>query len=611
MDAVSVVVFDAEIAEKLCAQLRQAADVLEGQFASRSAMVEQAMIDFSGTYSRMFHDNFRDEVSDRHRLIGELRDFAAQVTLIAGQADCENRRRRELAEWQEREAQRQRDSADPVLALAQSLEQFVDLRPSTEPIIPKPIMVSFAPRPRYRYCGGSPTRERSSADPERLRVFAGSVRALVDEAIGPLVLLRSFWRYFVEDCWWARIEYAEVLPGFDSFLAALVEDASWAERIATAFEQAGGAGLTNTALDARASSQAPPGLLRLLEPGLSPAEVASEWSPMDLALEDIAALPLPTRLGLAGLNGLPAAVRDAASRSLLADAIADPAGMRTSMGLTSPGGPSLEEFEHQVSALAAGLASAEAQARTRPGDHVVQLVGFGSDDGMLTAAVSIGDLDTASTVVVNVPGAGTTLDGIRGTLNAAADLQRETMRDGGGPTAVVAWLGYRAPSFPEVPNMDRATSGAERFATFLDGMHDSRRDSPPDRVTVIAHSYGSTLVAIAVQLTEHRIDDFVAYGSPGFPTGTEVADLNVDEVHATEASADSTAIWGRLSAGPSRTDPREVSGVHVFSSEAGVGTRAVTTHDMTPDQSDGAVGYLSPDSTTMASIARIAVGGEP
>lgn len=46
MDAVSVVVFDAEIAEKLCARLRQAADVLEGQFLSRSAMVEQAMIDF-------------------------------------------------------------------------------------------------------------------------------------------------------------------------------------------------------------------------------------------------------------------------------------------------------------------------------------------------------------------------------------------------------------------------------------------------------------------------------------------------------------------------------------------------------------------------------------
>lgn len=131
------------------------------------------------------------------------------------------------------------------------------------------------------------------------------------------------------------------------------------------------------------------------------------------------------------------------------------------------------------------------------------------------------------------------------------------------------------------------------------------------RVSSRREARWSTLVALAVQLTEHRINDFVAYGSPGFPTGTEVTDLNVDEVHATEASADGTAILGRLSAGPSRTDPREVSGVHVFSSEEGPGTRAVTTHDMTPDQSDGAVGYLSPDSTTMASIARIAVGGEP
>ncbi|KZX21631.1 alpha/beta hydrolase family protein [Rathayibacter tanaceti] len=257
----------------------------------------------------------------------------------------------------------------------------------------------------------------------------------------------------------------------------------------------------------------------------------------------------------------------------------------------------------------AGLARADGQARL--GGTVAQLIGFGSDDSMLTAAVSIGDLDTASTVLANVPGAGTTLDGIEGNLNAATDLRSATMYQGGGPTAVVAWLGYRAPSFPEVPNMDRAASGADRFATFLDGVYDSRRDSPPDRVTVIAHSYGSTLVASALQLTEHRIDDVVAYGSPGFLRGIEVASLNVDEVHATEARADGTAFWGRFFAGPTRTDPRDVSGVQVFSSEAGQGTRAVTTHDMAPDQSGGAVGYLSPDSTTMGSIARIAVGGKP
>ncbi|KZX21632.1 hypothetical protein [Rathayibacter tanaceti] len=326
MDAVSIVMFDAETAETLCARLRAGADVLDAQFASRSAMVEEAMIDFSGAYSRMFHDNVEAEVGDRHRLVDELRELAAQVTLVAGQADRESRRRRELAEWQEREAQRRRDAADPLLASMRNLEQLVDPRPSTEPIIPTPIVASFAPRPRFRYCGGSPTRARSSADPDRLRLFAGGVRALVDEAADPLVLLTSSWHHFLEDCWWAQIEQADVLAGFEAFLVALAEDANWAERIADAFELAGGAGLTDTALDARASSHTPPVLLRLLEPSLDSAAVAAEWARLDLAPEDIAALLLATRVGLAGLDGLPAVARDVASRSLLADAVADPAG---------------------------------------------------------------------------------------------------------------------------------------------------------------------------------------------------------------------------------------------------------------------------------------------
>ncbi|AND15510.1 alpha/beta hydrolase [Rathayibacter tritici] len=440
-------------------------------------------------------------------------------------------------------------------------------------------------------------------------MFAGGVRSLVDEANHPLLLLHSSWTDFLDSCPWGRVEYVDVFTGADSFLAILLEDAAWAERSAAAFEQAGGVGLTDVALDARASFQTPRGVLRLLEPGLSAAEIAAEWSRFDLAVEDVAVLPVSTRLGLAGLDGLPAAVRDAASRSLLADAMRDPVRMRSSMGLAGATGLSLEDFERQIGALAAGLAKADERARLN--STVAQLVGFGTDDCAVTAAVSIGDLDTASTVIVNVPGAGTTLEGVRENVDAAAVVREATVKNGGGSTAVVAWLGYRAPSLPEVNTTTRAESGAERFATFLDGVVESRAGSPPEHLTVTAHSYGSTLVALALQLTEHRIDDFVAYGSPGFAAGTEVDELNADEVHATEAAADHIARRGRRWAMGRRRDPRGIPGVDVFSSESGEGTRAVTGHDMTADESSGAVGYLSRDSSTTAAIARIAVGGRP
>jgi hypothetical protein len=271
------------------------------------------------------------------------------------------------------------------------------------------------------------------------------------------------------------------------------------------------------------------------------------------------------------------------------------------------GAVSLEEFTRQVVALRDGLERAD-QSATRlapPSARVAQLVGFGVSNGALVAAVSLGDVDTASNVTVNVPGATTTLGSAGEKVRAAQGLlSSAARRDPKSSFAVVSWIGYRAPAFPEVPGQGRASAGGVNLASFLDGFLDSRTGRPPRSTAVLGHSYGSTTAAEALAQTRHRIGVFVTYGSVGFTDTTKPEHLNVDHVFATEGREDHVALFGRIG----RTDPRDIPGVGVFSSEAGPGSKAVTGHDMYPEHG---VGYLSPDATCHRHIAEIIATGEP
>ena len=230
---------------------------------------------------------------------------------------------------------------------------------------------------------------------------------------------------------------------------------------------------------------------------------------------------------------------------------------------------------------------------------------FGVANGAPVAAVVLGDLDTAENVTVNVPGATTTLDSTLQKVRAASGLLNSAARlQGSTSFAVVSWFGYRAPALPEVPAQGRAAAGGAELASFLDGIHDSRGGAPR-RLTVLGHSYGSTTAAEALVQTRHHVDTFVTYGSVGFTDATKPEHLNVDRVYATEGQADHTAIKGRIG----RTDPRDLSDVEVFSSEAAGGLTAVTGHDMYPETA-GQVGYLTPGSTAQDTISQIiATGG--
>ncbi len=600
--------FDEAAAARLVACATEAALALRGSALPRRGAAEAALRDFAGGYARCFEAARVIESGDRVRLAAALDDLADQVRIVRHQADQERRRLADHAAWRARTADRERALVgvgavwEPVLDAGAAV---LDPEPSDAPVRPTPVSAAFRPRRRPRTAGHS--GGRSSADPEHLRRFAATTRALDGAMEQDLVRVRNAWSGFASRCGWVPIEVATLPLGFGELLAENEEDAAWAERIADAFAAAGGGTLADAVLDAAGASALPPALAQLLDPSLTPAQVAERWRALGLTADDLRALPLTTQIRVAALDGIPAVSRDVVSRAVLAAALRDPGRLYRAFGLAyTYGAVSLEEFTEQVQALAAGLRRADRHAADldAPTDAVAQLMGFGVANGAPVAAIALGNLDTATNVTVNVPGATTTLKSAVQKVRASNELLKAASRTRRSDSyAVVSWFGYRAPAFAEVPAQRRAVAGGAELASFLDGIHDSRLRAPRS-VSVLGHSYGSTTAAEALEQVRHPVDNFVTYGSVGFTDATTPEHLHVDHVFATEGAADQTAILGRIG----RTDPRDIPGVEVFSAEAAAGTAAVTGHDMFPE-GEGQVGYLSPNATAQHTIASIIATG--
>lgn len=601
--------FDDAAASRLVDCAVEVALTLRASAGPRRSTAEAALLDFDGAYARLFEATRVTESADRVRLAKELESLADQLRIVQRQADEERQRSADLAAWQQREADRELvriAGGVPMQPVLDWSSAVFDPKPSSTPKRPSPVSATFSARTRQR-TGGGRSGGRSSADPARLRQFSATARAQDASTEQDLVRVRNAWTAFTSRCSWVTIDGA-TLPGeFGDYLAENAEDASWIDRVADAFSAAGGGSLADTALDAAAASTLPPGLQRLLDPSLTPAEVAAVWAALGFTDADVRALPLTTQLQFAGLDGVPAAQRDIASRAVLSAAVRDPERLYRLMGLAyTYGAVSLDEFREQVIALRDGLRDADdlAQRVRKPSTAVAQLVGFGVSNGALVAAVVLGDLDTASNVTVNVPGAMTTLDSMGEKVRAANGLLETAWKHRRSESfAVVSWIGYRAPGVIEVPRQDRAHAGGANLASFLDGIHDSRGTAPRS-VTVLGHSYGSTTAAEALAQTRHRVDSFATYGSVGFTGTTTPEHLNVDRVYAAEGTNDHTARFGRIG----RTDPRDLPDVDTFSAEATAGGKAVTGHDMYPDIG---VGYLSRDATSQQTIAKIIATGKP
>ncbi|MEP6480620.1 MAG: alpha/beta hydrolase [Rhodoglobus sp.] len=171
------------------------------------------------------------------------------------------------------------------------------------------------------------------------------------------------------------------------------------------------------------------------------------------------------------------------------------------------------------------------------------------------AAVSVGNMDTASQITTNVPGMGSTVTKSlqEWTLSAENLYMAQSLvdQDTESGFAVVAWIGYDAPKMATEPSLevissDNARAGAPKLVDFLEGITGTNGWAPGENLSVVAHSYGTTVASLA--LAETPAENFVMLGSAGIDSSIpSVSDLMVDPAHvwASEASKDYIADLGR------------------------------------------------------------------
>lgn len=166
-------------------------------------------------------------------------------------------------------------------------------------------------------------------------------------------------------------------------------------------------------------------------------------------------------------------------------------------------------------------------------DPDMLLLGFDTK-GKGHAAVSYGDPDFAPNTAVYVPGTTSTLGGASGDLNRAKALFDQVPR---GQMASIYWLGYDAPDWPSPIGSDNdygpanqkyADAGAPQLAAFVNALNAQHQGAT--NVTMIGHSYGSTVVGDALANYGLHAQGAIFVGSPGVVASTADG-LHLDPGH--------------------------------------------------------------------------------
>lgn len=377
---------------------------------------------------------------------------------------------------------------------------------------------------------------------------------------------------------------------------------------------------------------------RVWEDPPDPAEVAAAWAALDPAERERLIEETPWVIG--NLPGLPYEVRDAANRRMVEFYQRYPQAM-------TPEQLALMADIREI------LKREEEQERTfGKGRPPIQLVALDGTGKVPKAAVGYGDLDTASNTTWQVAGMNSDAHlALEGWDEASRNVYNEqnNIAPLPGSNAVVAWLGYDTPNMPTtgdfgVLDVKAARAGAPRFAAELEGQHAARSisDFDPPFVTVISHSYGTTVATIALtQLSmDHPVDALVMLGSAGLDTelvpsydALRVKDLEPGQkaIFTTFAEGDAIAPFGaglsrRGQPNPGATDPFSqylrspvYEGGLSFSSEGdpGRGLEASDGHSVTGEGPRASLmggtaseghGYLDRKTQVLETVAKLSMG---
>jgi pimeloyl-ACP methyl ester carboxylesterase len=214
-----------------------------------------------------------------------------------------------------------------------------------------------------------------------------------------------------------------------------------------------------------------------------------------------------------------------------------------------------------------------------------------------------GDLSTAGHIAVLVPGVATTLvdfeRGLGGVARRAPGVQGRTLYEQlskrSPDSAVISWLGYDTPEGIDLAaaTEGRARTGARALTTFV---RDLLAQRPGASVSLIGHSYGSMVVALAARHLP-EVHDLITLGSPGLGVN-HASDLGGATVWAAQAPTD----WIRripqvriLGLGLGRRPTRPGFGARLLP------TDGVAGHDY----------YLVPGSATLRAVTDIVLKGGP
>ncbi|MFJ5677699.1 alpha/beta hydrolase [Streptomyces sp. NPDC093097] len=147
------------------------------------------------------------------------------------------------------------------------------------------------------------------------------------------------------------------------------------------------------------------------------------------------------------------------------------------------------------------------------------------------AVVSQGNPDTARNVAVQVPGTDNDLTNVDEQIERVRRLQEAAGSTSRESTAVVSWLGYDAPELDgTMATTGRADAAAGDLRNFTHGLRESHNGERA-HMTVLGHSYGSTVVGDAASHSNGiDADDVVVVGSPGMAVG-RAKELQMDPDH--------------------------------------------------------------------------------
>ncbi|PPI47684.1 alpha/beta hydrolase [Rathayibacter iranicus] len=650
-----MIAFDDDVARRLATGARTLDELLYAQSRARLEAVGDALHDFAGGHRVLFEAAVAAEALDRTILARRLDSLARQIERMRAAAERERQRQAAIALWEAQCAQ-WHEHAEDMPAAERAWGPPREPHESVEAL--RPLTAAFSARSRER--SGGRSGDRTSADPERLRSFAQRTRSSGVRLLELLDEVEVVWRRFQEQCSWAPVGRVTAFNGLRELIAENDADADWMDRVAAAFEAAGGGSLSSAAVQVACAPSlhlSDPLLLSTLAT-LDPHDVSTLWAARPELQKELLALdaagvnswwhtldgepgtlsPRQTVLldacpSLFGtLEGIPYGARDRANRAALTariDALTterDAALLRAEEVRDRPGATTLE-------IAAATTAVTRANEHLRPllnireslmpvaGKSKRFLCSLTADQPPL-AALSIGDLDSASTVIYAVPGMGTTTADMSSWSKTSQQMADLVV----GTKAVVAWIGYETPPVPDLINQDLtvfendlAREGGAALAKSLRGLSAVRRDNPvvPD---VIGHSFGSTTAAFGMLEDGVQVDAFVILGSAGLPPEAgHASDLHANAVYPAQAHSIAPwddgggDKWAQIGRGPlsqHQVDPMDPSfGGHPFGVETGGDAgRIVTDHEALISDNGPRAGYFDKNTEASLNAARAIQG---